>query len=150
MHLPEKKHKRLSWLEQTISGITSSIEQAVFTEEHARKQGWLQGTDPRAKLGMFLALVLAASLSHTLSMLIVLYLVILAAATASHLPLDFLLKRVWMGIPLFAGIVILPSIFLTPGRPLLGFLLGPLHVAITLPGIIGAVIFVARVGVCVS
>lgn len=151
MHLPERKHKeRLSWLEQTISGITGSIERAVFTEEYARKRGWLQGIDPRAKLGMFLALILAASLSHTLSMLIVLYLVILGAAAASHLPLGFLLKRVWMGIPLFAGIVILPSIFLTPGPPLLGFLLGPIHVAVSLPGVIGAVIFVTRVGVCVS
>ena len=151
MYPPEKKHKeRLGWLEQTISAITGSIERAVFTEEHARKQGWLQGIDPRAKLGMFLALILAASLSHTLSTLIALYLVILGAAFASHLPLDFLLKRVWMGIPLFAGIVILPSIFLTPGPSLLEFLLGPIHVAVSLPGVIGAVIFVMRVGVCVS
>lgn len=50
----------VGWLEHTISGISGSIERAVFTEEHARRTGWLQAVDPRIKLGMFLAVVLAA------------------------------------------------------------------------------------------
>ena len=37
---------RTGWLEHTIAGITASIERAVFTEEHARSQGWLQAIDP--------------------------------------------------------------------------------------------------------
>jgi hypothetical protein len=70
---------QLGWLEHSISGIAGAIERAVFTEEHARKQGWLQRVDPRAKLGMFLALILAASLSTSLIVLGALYLVILGA-----------------------------------------------------------------------
>src|SRR5689334_21175222 len=141
---------RLNWLEHTIAGIAGSIEQAVFTEEHARRAGWLQARDPRAKLGMFAATVLAASLSNSLLALAGLYLLILLAARASRVPFDFFVRRVWVGIPLFAGLVILPSIFLSPGPRLFDVALGPLHLAPSLPGLAGAVIFVARVGVSVS
>jgi hypothetical protein len=43
--------EQLNWLERTLCGIAGAIGRAVFTEEHARKPGWLQGVDPRAKLG---------------------------------------------------------------------------------------------------
>ena len=138
------------WLEHTIAGITASIERAVFTEEHARSRGWLQEVDPRAKLGMFLAVVLAASLSSSIAVEIALYLVVLAAAVASRVPFDLFVKRVWLGIPLFAGIVVIPAIFFVPGDRLFDLALGPVHLAPSIPGMIGAVLFVARVGVSVS
>ena len=47
-----QRDDHVGWLEHTLAGITSSIERAVFTEEHARSRGWLQAVDPRAKLGM--------------------------------------------------------------------------------------------------
>ena len=67
----------IGWLEHTVAGITASIERAVFTEEHARRQGWLQGVDPRAKLAMFLAVILAASLTGSIAVLVGLYAVVL-------------------------------------------------------------------------
>jgi cobalt/nickel transport system permease protein len=141
---------RVGWLERTIADVAGSIERAVFTEEHARKPGWLQRIDPRAKLGMFVALVLATGLSNALPVLIGLYLVILLAARASRVPFDFFVRRVWLGIPFFAGVVILPSIFFAPGPRLFDLALGPLHLAPSIPGLTGAVVFVARVGVSVS
>ncbi len=146
-HKPEG---RISWLEKSIGGITGAIERAVFTEEHARKPGWLQRRDPRAKLLMFVAIVLAASLSSSLWILAALYLLILLAARASQMPFDFFVKRVWLGIPFFAGIVILPYIFFTPGPKLIALPLGSVSIGPSIPGLIGAVIFVARVGVSVS
>src|SRR5437867_12014002 len=77
---------RTGWLEKSAAGITGSIERAVFTEEHARKDGWLQPLDPRAKLGMFLVTVLAASLSTSLGALAVLYALVLTAARARRVP----------------------------------------------------------------
>lgn len=142
--------ERLSWLEKTISGVSSSIERAVFTEEHARKVGWLQQIDPRAKLGMFLVLVIAASLSRSLVLLPILYALLLLAAWISRLPFDFFVRRVWVGIPFFAGIVIIPSIFFVPGPRLFTLTLGSAQFGPTLPGLIGAIVFVMRVGVCVS
>lgn len=146
-HAPEG---HMGWLEHTIGGIAGSIERAVFTEEHARKPGWLQRLDPRAKLLMFVVTVLAASLSHSLVALIGLYAVILLAARQSQVPFDFFVRRVWIGIPFFAGVVIIPSIFFAPGPRLFDIALGPIHVAPSIPGLASAVVFVARVGVSVS
>ena len=140
----------IGWLERTLAGITGSIERAVFAEEHARSRGWLQAIDPRAKLGMFLVVVLAASLSGSIVVEVGLYAVVLAAAAASRVPFDFFVKRVWLGIPLFAGIVVIPAIFFVPGIRLFDLALGPIHIAPSIPGLIGAVLFIARVGVSVS
>lgn len=141
---------RISWIEETLGGIAESIERAVFTEEHSHKAGWLQAIDPRAKLGMFLAIVLAASLSRSLVVLAILYALLLVVAWKSRVPFDFFVKRVWLGIPLFAGIVIVPSIFLTHGPRLVDIVLGPIQLGPSIPGLTGAVVFVARVGVSVS
>jgi cobalt/nickel transport system permease protein len=140
----------IGWLEHSIAGIAESIERAVFTEELARQPGWLQRVDPRAKVAMFLLAVIAASVSTSLAVLVALYVVVLAIARASRLPFDFFVKRVWLGIPLFAGIVVLPSIFFVPGPRLVEVALGPLQVGLSGPGVWGAVVFIARVGVSVS
>jgi cobalt/nickel transport system permease protein len=140
----------IGWLEHSVAGIAASIERAVFTEALARQAGWLQGLDPRAKVVMFLLTAIAASASTSPGVLLALYLVALAAARASRLPLDFFVKRVWLGIPLFAGIVILPSIFFSQGPRLFDLPLGPMHLGISEPGLWRAMVFVARVGVCVS
>jgi cobalt/nickel transport system permease protein len=145
-----RREGHIGWLEHTIGGITTSIEHAVFTERHARSEGFLQALDPRAKLAMFLAVILAASLTGSIAVLAGLYAVVLAAARASRLPWTFFVKRVWLGIPLFAGIVVIPALFIVPGPRLFDVALGPVHVAPSIPGIIGAVIFLMRVGVSVS
>ena len=55
-HVPHT-HKRgqegsghIGWFEHTIAGISSSIERAVFTEEHPQRR-LAASVDPRAKLG---------------------------------------------------------------------------------------------------
>ena len=141
---------RIGWVEKTLAGITSAIEQAVFTERHARSEGWLQRVDPRAKLGMFLAAILAASFTTSVAALVVLYAWLVAAAVASRIPLDFFVRRVWAGIPLFAGIVVIPAIFMVQGPRLFELPLGPITIAPSIPGLEGAVLFVTRVGVSVS
>jgi cobalt/nickel transport system permease protein len=123
----------IGWLEHTLAGIAASIERAVFTEELARQPGWLQAVDPRAKVVMFVIAVIAASASTSLGVLVALYAGIVVAAWSSRLPFDFFVRRVWLGIPLFAGIVVLPSLFFSSG-----------------PGVWGAAVFVVRVGVSVS
>ncbi len=146
-----KEHKRqFGWIEKTVSGIAGTIEQSVFTEELTRANGWLQHIDPRAKLVMFLATVLAASLSNSLIALMAFYAILLVVARVSKLPFDFFVKRVWVGIPFFAGIVILPSIFFTPGGHLFDIPIGSLHLGPSLASLLSAAIFVMRVGDSVS
>ena len=149
-HEAEDHGDGAGWLEHTVSGITASVERSIFTEEHARSAGWLQSVDPRAKLGMFLAAVLAASLSSSVVVLAVLYAVVLLAARASRIPFDFFVRRVWLGIPFFAGLVVLPAVFLVPGPHLFDLALGPVSLGPTVPGVTGAILFVSRVGVSVS
>jgi len=130
------------WPERTAAAIAGSIQRAVFTEEHARAPGWLQGLDPRAKLVACLTMVLAAGFLRSLTALLALYAAVLAAAVASRTPLDLLVRRVWTGVPLFAGIVMVPSLFL--GRP------PYLAAHLSVPALWSAVVFVARVGTGVS
>jgi cobalt/nickel transport system permease protein len=99
---------------------------------------------------MFLAVVLAASLTGSIAVLAGLYAVILVVARASRIPFDFFVRRVWLGIPLFAGIVVIPAIFLVEGPRLFELALGPITIAPSIPGLVGAVLFVSRVGVSVS
>jgi cobalt/nickel transport system permease protein len=122
----------------------------VFTEEHARRPGWLQGLDPRVKILMFAAVVIAASASSSLAVLIGVYALLLVAARTSQLPFDFFVRRTWLGIPFFAGVVVLPSIFFGLPPRLFELAWGPFQVGLSLPGLYGAAVFVIRVGVCVS
>jgi cobalt/nickel transport system permease protein len=140
----------VGWLERTLAGITANIEHAVFAEQHARSAGWLQRRDPRAKLVGSLAAILAASLTSSLAGLAALYVATLIAARASRVPFGFFVKRVWLGIPLFAGIVVVPAIFLVPGTRVFDIALGPAHLAPSWNGLSGAALLVARVGVSVS
>jgi cobalt/nickel transport system permease protein len=141
---------RIGWLEQTVAGITGNIEHAIFTEQHARSAGWLQRRDPRLKMVSGLVAILAASLATSISGLAVLYVATLAAAAASRVPFGFFVKRVWLGIPFFAGIVVVPAIFFVPGPRLFDLGIGPAHIAPSINGLFGAALFVSRVGVSVS
>jgi cobalt/nickel transport system permease protein len=149
-HAGPRSEGRIGWIESSLGGISASIERAVFTEEHARSSGWLQGVDPRAKLGMFLIVVLAVGFTNSVLVLIGVYAVLLAAARASRLPFDFFVKRVWLGVPFFAGLVVIPALFLVPGPRLFAVDLGPFTLALSQPGVAGAILFVTRVGVSVS
>ncbi len=144
------KEGRIGWLEQTVGGITANIEHAVFTERHARSAGWLQARDPRAKLVGFLVAIVAVSLVGSLVCLALLYGATLAAARASRVPFGFFVKRVWLGIPFFAGIVVIPAIFFVPGDRVFDLVVGSAHLAPSWNGLTGAVLFVSRVGVSVS
>jgi cobalt/nickel transport system permease protein len=141
---------RIGWLEKTVGGITGNIELAVFTERHARSDGWLQRRDPRVKMIAALVAILAASLTASVVGLALLYAGTLSAARASRVPFGFFVKRVWLGIPFFAGVVVVPAIFFVPGPRLFDLALGPAHLAPSINGLEGAALFVSRVGVSVS
>jgi cobalt/nickel transport system permease protein len=145
------KPPKPSFVEKTLAGITSSIEQAVFSEENARRDGFLQRRDPRVKVIGSLAIIIAAALSRDWSVLIVLYAVVVAAAWVSAIDMGLFLKRVWLGIPLFSGIIIVPSIFFIGGdHHILTIPLGLFDLTVTREGLEKAAVFVLRVGVCVS
>ncbi len=153
MVVSEGRVKKRGFVEKNLREITAALEEAISSEELARQPGFLQSLDPRVKVVTFLALLLAVSLSRLLTVISALYLLTLLLAWRSQVPLGFFVKRVWLFIPLFAGIVALPATLniFTPGEYLLtiwhsqGFTL-----AITFQGLRTATFLILRVGASVS
>jgi cobalt/nickel transport system permease protein len=145
-----RRKARPSFVEKTLAGITGNVEQAIFSEENARKDAFLQRRDPRVKIVAFAALIIAAGVSRDWRVLVALYGLTLAAAAASAIDMRSYLKRVWLGIPVFSGFVVLPSIFFVGGHVLFRVPMGPFELGVHRDGVFAAAIFVLRVGVSVS
>lgn len=152
-----------SFVKKTLDGLFSFFEETIESEESAHRDGLLQSLDARVKLISIMALIVAVSLLHDWRVLLVVYGLILVFAAASRIETWFFIKRVWLFIPIFAGVIVFPVIFnvFMPGDTLLkiatlgaGAHLGPIAlpatIAITKQGAMTAVIFVLRVATCVS
>jgi cobalt/nickel transport system permease protein len=148
---------------KTLTDTTRAIEYSVFANQFAEKKGFLQRIDARVKLLTTLALLIVIGLTHRLEVLVALYAGTLVLAAFSRVSLGFFLKRVWLFIPVFTGIVALPAVLniVTPGSPLftiISFLsphtFGPFHIpqhiTVTAQGVSGVAILVMRVAASVS
>lgn len=101
--------RRGSFVEKTLSGSADLLRRVMFSDEMARRAGPLQRLDPRLKTLAMLLLLVSVGLVHHVVVLVAAYALTLVAATASGLPLGFFLKRVWLFVPVFTGIVVLPA-----------------------------------------
>lgn len=127
--------------------VNHTLEQTVFAETTTRQPGMLQKLDPRLKVISALLILVAVGLSHSLLIILGIYFLILALALTSRIPLGFFVKRVWLFIPFFTGVVALPALFITPGEVLVHL---PLGIVITRTGISTAAFLLLRVGTSVS
>jgi cobalt/nickel transport system permease protein len=148
-------------LERTLTAFSSFFNESSYAEGYASKNGLLQFVDPRFKLvGMFWLIVCIILLNRVEWVLAILGVNVLLAA-ASHVRLSYYLKRVWLFIPLFTLVIAIPAMFnfIVPGQTLLtiltrgqpiGPLVSPWTIALTVPGVQGAILFVLRTGTAVS
>jgi cobalt/nickel transport system permease protein len=156
------KGKR-NFVGKTLSGIFDFLEETIVSESYARRRGLLQSLDPRVKLISIIALIVAMTMVTDWRLMLFVYALTLVFAYVSGIGLRFFIKRVWLFIPIFTGIIALPMIFnvFFPGDSLVtlmtlgpGARLGPLAlpetIAITRQGTIGAIAFTMRVATCVS
>ena len=156
-------HGKKGFVGKTIDGIFGFLEEAFISESFSKRPGLLQSLDPRAKLVSILAVIFATSLISDLWVLIFIYVLTLLFSHLSKIEVGFFIKRVWLFIPVFAGIIAVPMIFnvFLPGDPLIpvaylgpGAHLGPFSlpesIFITKQGSMAAVIFTMRVATCVS
>jgi cobalt ECF transporter T component CbiQ len=134
-------------IEKTLADLTQTLEQSLFAEEIAGRKGLLQSLDPRIKVVSILALLLAVGFSRSLPVLAGLYAITLVLAGFSSVPMLFFVKRVWLFIPFFTGLVILPAFFTTPGPTLVML---PFGLAVTQTGARTALFLLLRVGTSVS
>lgn len=147
------KRKKGSYLTKTIQGGAKLLQQVMFSEDVAAARGLLQRIDPRVKLLSLIGLLVVAGLSHSMIALAVMYAVTLVLASVSALPVGFFIKRVWLFIPIFTGIVVLPATLsvVTPGEIVLTLWHWHGHAhGITQQGLVTAGRMVARVAVSIS
>jgi cobalt/nickel transport system permease protein len=157
------RRRRQGFMAKTLHGIAELMRNEVFSESLASRPGLLQRMDPRAKVLTVLLLIGAAGLIHHIFFLVCLNLWLFWLARVSQVPIRTFIKRVWIVVPLFTGIVVFPVLFnvVQPGTPLvvlfhlphplhLGFLSIPAQIAITRQGATAALLLVLRVGASVS
>lgn len=130
-----------------MHGISETLERALFAEEISSRPGLFQSLDPRVKIVSALALLVSVSLSHSLLVIAGIYLLALIFGLASAIPAGFFIKRVWLALPFFTGMIILPALFITPGPALLQL---PLGLVITRTGAITSLFLLLRVSTSVS
>jgi cobalt/nickel transport system permease protein len=147
------KRKKGSFVEKTIGGASDVMRQAMFSEDMATQPGLLQRIEPRVKLLTLLGLLVATALVRHIPVLLGLYALTLLLAAASGISLGFFVKRVWLFIPIFTGVVVLPATFsfITAGHIVVPFGTWFGHqVGMTSQGLTSAGLIVSRVAVSIS
>jgi cobalt/nickel transport system permease protein len=111
------KHRgKRDFLERTTASFVDALEHAFYAEQTARAEGLMQRLDPRVKLVGILALIVPAAASRSFAVIAGLFAVAIVLAALSHVSFAVLLKRVWIAVLLFTGVIALPAPFVTPGR----------------------------------
>ncbi len=154
---------RKSFTQKGILGIVNFLQETMDSETYSKQLGLLQTLDPRVKMVSILAFIVAVSMTHDIRVLMIVYPLTILFAYLSKIDLLFFIKRVWLFIPIFAGVITLPAIFnvFIPGDSLvtlvrlgsnahLGPLLLPEVISITRQGTMIAAVFTLRVATCVS
>ena len=157
------KKIRLLFIDRTLKAMAGLLEEFIFSEAYAQRPGMLQKLDARAKLLGVLILIVSTSLLHSIPLIYALYGVTLILTILSRIEAFFFIKRVWLVLPLFAGIIALPATLnlFTPGDPVLAiYSIGksyqfgpyviPAEIAMTRQGISSALLLVGRVAVSMS
>ncbi|WP_432993540.1 cobalt ECF transporter T component CbiQ [Dactylosporangium sp. CA-233914] len=147
------KRRKGSYVAKTLTGASGIMRQAIFSEDIAAAKGLLQRLDPRVKLLSMVGLLVVVALVHSLPLLAGAYVATVALAVASGLSLGFFIKRVWLFVPIFTGIVVLPATLsvVTPGDVILPLWHWHGHIhGVTEQGLHGAGIIVARVATSIS
>ena len=147
------KRTRANFVDRTINGSASLLKQAMFADDTAHGGGLLQRIDPRVKVITTVGLLIAASLLRHVPLLALMYFATLPLAAASKLSMRFFIKRVWLFIPIFAGIIVIPAMFsfITHGHIVvpLGTWFGH-RVGLTGQGVRSAGLIVIRVATSIS
>jgi cobalt/nickel transport system permease protein len=110
------KHRgKRGFLERTTASFVDALEHAFYAEQTAHAEGLMQRLDPRVKLVGILALIVPAAASRSFAVIAGLFAVAIVLAALSHVSFAVLLKRVWIAVLLFTGVIALPAPFVTPG-----------------------------------
>lgn len=142
------KKRRANFVERTLATLVSKADRALFAEDLARVDGFLQTLDPRVKIVGLFALILSVVAARNFFTIFFVFALAILLAAASKTPLSALAKRAWLPAFFFTGAIALPVIFITPGTILAR--LPILNLAITEQGIYAALYLIFRVETTVT
>jgi len=157
------KKLRLHFIDRTLKGVAGMLENFIFSEGQSQKPGLLQGMDARVKLLGVLLLVVCTSLLHSIPLIYGLYGLTLILALLSRIEAAFFIKRVWLVLPFFVGLIALPATLniFAPGEMMVsifsleksyhfGPYFIPAEIGMTRQGISTALLLVGRVATSMS
>jgi cobalt/nickel transport system permease protein len=110
----QRRHTR-GFIEKTTETLLRALQETLFAEQTAESHGLLQSCDARVKLAGIGALIISAVAVHRLWTLAAILAIAVLLAVVSRIPLPLLIKRVWIPVLAFTGVIALPAIFLVPG-----------------------------------
>jgi cobalt/nickel transport system permease protein len=138
---------------KTLNSASELVRRSIFSDDTAAVSGLLQTIDARVKVVTLLGLVVVAAFVQTIPLLLAMYLAAVVLALVSGLSLRFFVTRVWLFVPIFTGIVVLPATLnlITPGHIVvpLGVWFGH-AIGLTAEGLESAGLIVSRVAVSIS
>jgi len=108
--------RQRDFIEKTLDRLAGSLERAARADEAGGQGGFLQQLDPRVKLLGFLGLIFAAAASQRLAVTAAIFAIGVVLALLSRVLAP--IARLWGGVLLFTGTVVLPAVVLTPGHTL--------------------------------
>lgn len=149
----EVKGGKSNYLTKSIRNMRAVICKDLQTEQYAKQAGWLQKIKPGLKLTAMVILILGASLSRQITVLLALWLFTLILMYLSRLPVIVLQKRIWCSIPLLTLLFTLPmtlNIFVAGNPLLIIHQSAQASLYISQPGVIAVSFLFLRVGLSLS
>ena len=147
------KRRKGGYLAKTLTGVANVVRRAVFSDDVATAPGVLQQIDARVKVLALFGVLIVAAFLHTIPVLGAMYLGVVVLALANRVPLGMFIARVWLFVPIFTGVVVLPATLslITPGEIVvpLGTWFGT-AVGLTAEGLESAGLIVTRAALSIS
>ena len=134
---------------QSLRDLIEGAESLVYIEDLSSKHGLLQAINPLAKLAVIVFMIVSSLFISSLTYLALMCIIPLVLAIASKIPLGHFFSRT-VFIPVFAALISIPVIFLTPGNAIFTTNLGVFNLVGTTEGIMRFLIFSLRVWFCVA
>jgi cobalt/nickel transport system permease protein len=139
--------------ERILTSVVKIIKSSLTLEANTKRRGVLQRLDPRFVFLTLIALVVISVLLRNMTSVIIMIILSISLAVLSKVPLGWFLKRVWLFVPLFTTVIMLPAMtnLITPGENILTILkFNSIDIYFTGPGVYNGIIFTLRVGAAVS
>jgi len=133
----------------SLKDLVSTAESLVYIEDLSGKKGFLQSINPLVKLTVTIGMVVVSLFVYWLPCLLLLCIIPVGLAAASKIPLKGFISRT-LFIPIFAAVISVPILFLTPGNPLFSTDIGLFTLTFTFEGLTKLLTFSLRVWFCVA